>query len=410
MKDDIVVHKSSLVEQYLPPPPSASENSAASSSSPASGSMDSGPKGEDTPALNKKQQLIQQNMEVRRQFEKMVLEWQEILCDPVSEQVLGEAANRIKQSHYREVIEERNIGKLCGYPLCPQPPRTLPPTTRVTDSPQMLTSTRSDEFQQDIKGTYRISLQERKVYDISVLRQYCSSVCLAASRWFDSQLTEEPIYLMNNDSEHLKQTRVRIVPLGMELSEFRKLKTGYEVATGSNRAPTFSPPNEQASVNSKEREQTSNQDDDLRGDFVKSLLASVPATPSHIKIVEHDTSKVIPREPQDSDDLDVEMDEVMEKSDEDDDDDDDDDDDEDNEDHSDHKVGAKEYRHDVVEGFHVPVRSKNRTGGKSRIKLDESQDSRLIESKFAKDSLSESTAQQEQRECHPSSMSMDTTP
>jgi len=70
---------------------------------------------------------------------------------------------------------------------------------------------------QDIKGKFRISLQERKVFDISVLKQFCSSTCLAASRWLEAQMSEEPLYLLNSDSDYLKETRVSIVPLNMEL-------------------------------------------------------------------------------------------------------------------------------------------------------------------------------------------------
>ncbi|KAI8357716.1 Rtr1/RPAP2 family-domain-containing protein [Mortierella sp. GBAus27b] len=181
MKDDIVVDKSPLIEQYLPRKPNASSSKGRSND-----------QGESKPEPTRKQVLLQHNLELRKKFESMVLQWQEILCDPVDEDTLGEAANRIKQSHYQEVIEERNIVNLCGYPLCSRPPR-------------------------DMKGKFRISLQERKVYDITILKKYCSSTCLSASRWIEAQMTEEPIYLNNADPEDLKIVRVSIVPLNMEL-------------------------------------------------------------------------------------------------------------------------------------------------------------------------------------------------
>ncbi|KAI7820815.1 Rtr1/RPAP2 family-domain-containing protein [Gamsiella multidivaricata] len=214
MKDDIVVDKSPLIEQYLPPRPKPSPSSSVSGSQ----STGQGDK------LNRKQILIQQNIELRKKFETMVLQWQEILLDPVSEETLGEAANRIKRSHYLEVIEERNIGKLCGYPLCSKPPR-------------------------DIKGKFRISLHERKVFDISILKKFCSSTCLSASRWLEAQLTEEPIYLDNTDPTYLKMIRVSIVPLDMELAhsmtggQLRRKQNQVQYSVSLIRTSTMSQPN-----------------------------------------------------------------------------------------------------------------------------------------------------------------------
>ncbi|KAG0016941.1 RNA polymerase II associated protein 2 [Podila clonocystis] len=193
MRDDIVVNQSSVVSQYMPPKSITPVGGVASTVPNPNGASSDATDTSPTKQLNKKQILLQQNFDLKRKYESMVLEWIEILCDPVSEATLGEAANRLKQSHYQEVIEERKIGNLCGYPLCGRPPR-------------------------DIKGKFRISLSERKVFDISVLKLYCSSTCLAASRWLEGQLTEEPLYLNNSASESLKVTRVSIVPLDMGLA------------------------------------------------------------------------------------------------------------------------------------------------------------------------------------------------
>ncbi|KAG0026872.1 RNA polymerase II associated protein 2 [Podila clonocystis] len=115
MRDDIVVNQSSVISQYMPPKSTTPVGRVASTVP--------NPNGASSEQLNKKQILLQQNFDLKRKYESMVLEWIEILCDPVSEATLGEAANRLKQSHYQEVIEERKIGNLCGYPLCGRPPR-----------------------------------------------------------------------------------------------------------------------------------------------------------------------------------------------------------------------------------------------------------------------------------------------
>src|SRR5690606_34176563 len=92
MKDDIVVNSNPLLANYLPhktSKPNIKKSNSDSKDKSASGSQSKksgGPK-----PLNKKQTLLKTNIELRKKYERMVLEWQEILCDPVSEAVLGEA-------------------------------------------------------------------------------------------------------------------------------------------------------------------------------------------------------------------------------------------------------------------------------------------------------------------------------
>ncbi|KAF9192316.1 RNA polymerase II associated protein 2 [Haplosporangium sp. Z 11] len=366
MKDDIVVDKSPLVEQYLPP---KQPKASASSPSPSASNSQSG---DQTHKLNRKQALLQHNLELRKKFEKMVLEWQEILCDPVSEGTLGEAANRIKQSHYQEIIEERNIGKFCGYPLCSKPPR-------------------------DIKGKYRISLSERKVYDITVLKKFCSSTCLAASRWLESQLTEEPIFLKNDDPAYLKVIRVSIVPLDMELADFQAQRLNATLAQDSNPTPAFSLPTQDLKSVSLQQSlahavqtpsssiSATTSSASLENQYIQSLLASVPETPSSIKIIERDTTEEAPREPLDMCNMDQEMQKIFGVD------------------------GKEEYeqQYDTVEGFRVPVRSSH--VGQKGVESD----TRTIEKGLAQVTLSDPYQQQplgQPMRKSDSSMSMDTQP
>ncbi|KAF9365546.1 RNA polymerase II associated protein 2 [Mortierella sp. NVP85] len=304
MKDDIVVDRSPLIAQYLPQELRGSSSNRQ-------------PKGHagGTPKPNRKQAVLQHNLELRKKFESMVLQWQEILCDPVDEQTLGEAANRIKQSHYQEVVEERNIGNLCGYPLCSEPPR-------------------------NIKGRFRISLQERKVYDITVLKKYCSSTCLSASRWFEAQLTEEPIYLNNTDPEHLKTVRVSIVPLKMELTEFQAQMAKDVPSEDGKAAQAYTLPERDLEADPtsipKATSSTPEATSSLGNEYVQSLLSSVPKAPSFVKIVEHDTTSVIPREPSDAESMERDMENESNGY----------GDDSDDNDH---------HQHDAVDGYRVPV-------------------------------------------------------
>lgn len=87
MRDDIVVDQSPIVSQYMPPKPATARRVSTSVPNPGGASS------ADTSSnkLNRKQILLQQNFELKRKYESMVLEWIEILCDPVSEATLGEA-------------------------------------------------------------------------------------------------------------------------------------------------------------------------------------------------------------------------------------------------------------------------------------------------------------------------------
>ncbi|KAF9173228.1 RNA polymerase II associated protein 2 [Mortierella sp. AD011] len=359
MKDDIVVDRSPLVDQYLPPKPKPKPSTAASSSSPSS----SKDKSKSSEGLTKKQVLLQNNIALHKKYEAMVLDWTLILCDPVSEDTLGEAANRIKQSHYEEIIDERNIGNLCGYPLCSQPPR-------------------------DLKGKFRISLSERKVFDISELKKYCSSKCLSASRWFESQLSEEPLYLMDSESAYLRTTRVSIVPLGMDITEFHAQRTKdapmkEEKATPAFNLPPLSLPTLESAATSSTPSQK--QPQSLGNEYVRSLLASVPETPSFIKIVERDTTGVTPLEDQhmngeDSDD--------------------------------DEKENGHQY--DSVEGYRIPIKPRSQRPLDSiEIARMSDSDAKTLEIKMSRVTLSDDQhmhLQDQSMSRTASSTSMDTRP
>src|SRR5690554_2972379 len=106
MKDDIVVNKSTLIEQYLPP--KAPTPSTTSPSPSASNSQSSG----QTNKLNRKQMLLQHNLELRKKFEKMVLEWQELLCDPVSVETLGEAVSNTSPWSFGFCVHRTNTTEM----------------------------------------------------------------------------------------------------------------------------------------------------------------------------------------------------------------------------------------------------------------------------------------------------------
>ncbi|KAF9380913.1 hypothetical protein CPC16_010088 [Podila verticillata] len=324
MRDDIVVDQSPIVSQYMPPKPATTGQVATSVPNlGGASSVDTSPN-----KLNRKQILLQQNFELKRKYESMVLEWIEILCDPVSEATLGEAVKF---------------------------------------------------FDIDIKGKFRISLSERKVFDISVLKLYCSSTCLAASRWLEGQLTEEPFYLNNSDPASLKMTRVSIVPLDMDLAEFHASRTNVAPNQEPTEAlPAFSLPSHglqnvagqalpTTSTTPAFNSALSSSSPSAGNAYVQSLLATVPTTPSFIKIVERDTSDVAPGEPLDLSDMSRDIQTVLG-----------------------HDLESTEVQqYENVEGFRVPVAAKRQNKTVVSQKFHYNSDTSTLESRMAEVKLSD---------------------
>ncbi|XXG80425.1 hypothetical protein AAC387_Pa09g1290 [Persea americana] len=87
-----------------------------------------------------------------------------------SEYQLFSAGSLLSRSDYEDVVTERSISNLCGYPLCPN---SLP-------------SDRSAR-----KGRFKISREEKKLLDLRETGKYCSSACHAISKTFTASFKEE---------------------------------------------------------------------------------------------------------------------------------------------------------------------------------------------------------------------------
>ncbi|KAK2661391.1 hypothetical protein Ddye_007924 [Dipteronia dyeriana] len=83
----------------------------------------------------------------------------------------------MSRSDYEDVVTERSISNLCGYPLCSN---SLP----SSDS-------------RPRKGRYRISLKEHKVYDVQEMYLYCSTDCLVNSKAFCGGLKDDRCLVSN---------------------------------------------------------------------------------------------------------------------------------------------------------------------------------------------------------------------
>ncbi|CAJ1967317.1 unnamed protein product [Sphenostylis stenocarpa] len=86
-----------------------------------------------------------------------------------NEDQLFAAGSFMSRSDYEDIVTERSITNVCGYPLCCN---ALP-----SDRPR--------------KGRYRISLKEHKVYDLQETYMFCSSNCVVSSKAFAGSLQAE---------------------------------------------------------------------------------------------------------------------------------------------------------------------------------------------------------------------------
>jgi hypothetical protein len=83
----------------------------------------------------------------------------------------------INQAHYQDIVEERAISKLCGYPLCAK---------HIPDMP---------------KKQFYISTKNNKIYDITDRKNYCSNFCYRASIHIKAQIDNSPLWLRKHQEK-----------------------------------------------------------------------------------------------------------------------------------------------------------------------------------------------------------------
>lgn len=97
----------------------------------------------------------------------------ESLLEPsVSEAYFLQCLPDINQTHFEDIIEERTIIHLCGYPLCDK-------ALSMKDIP---------------KQKYRISLKTNKVYDITARKSFCSNACYNSAMYVKKQMLTSPLW------------------------------------------------------------------------------------------------------------------------------------------------------------------------------------------------------------------------
>ena len=105
--------------------------------------------------------------------DKAAYDVQWTLLEPgVSDADMAAAAQVLQPMHYEDVVSERGLDGLCGYPPCT---KSAP---RRGQGPKM-----------------HVSLSERKVYDVSTLHNFCGRECARRSHEFATSLSSTSLFL-----------------------------------------------------------------------------------------------------------------------------------------------------------------------------------------------------------------------
>ncbi|KAJ0180890.1 hypothetical protein K1T71_002975 [Dendrolimus kikuchii] len=111
-----------------------------------------------------------------------------LLEKDITEKYLLKCLPDINQSHFEDVIEERSIIHLCGYPICSK-------TISENEIP---------------KQKYKISIKTNKVYDITTRKNFCSNECYKSAMYVKKQLLTSPLWFR----EYEDIPKFCLLPLG----------------------------------------------------------------------------------------------------------------------------------------------------------------------------------------------------
>ncbi|XP_036057508.1 putative RNA polymerase II subunit B1 CTD phosphatase RPAP2 isoform X1 [Onychomys torridus] len=115
---------------------------------------------------------VQRKVEFERKAVRIV---EQLLEENITEEFLKECGMFITPAHYSDVVDERSIIKLCGYPLCQKKLGVIP------------------------KQKYKISTKTNKVYDITERKSFCSNFCYRASKFFETQIPKTPVWVREDE-------------------------------------------------------------------------------------------------------------------------------------------------------------------------------------------------------------------
>ncbi|XP_012516505.1 PREDICTED: putative RNA polymerase II subunit B1 CTD phosphatase RPAP2 [Propithecus coquereli] len=125
---------------------------------------------------SKRKAELEATVRKKIEFERKALHIvEQLLEENITEDFLMECGKFISPAHYRDVVDERSIVKLCGYPLCQKRLGIVP------------------------KQKYKISTKTNKVYDITERKSFCSNFCYQASKFFEAQIPKTPVWVREEE-------------------------------------------------------------------------------------------------------------------------------------------------------------------------------------------------------------------
>uniref|UniRef100_A0A8B9NYZ2 RNA polymerase II subunit B1 CTD phosphatase RPAP2 homolog n=1 Tax=Apteryx owenii TaxID=8824 RepID=A0A8B9NYZ2_APTOW len=141
------------------------------------------------------------------EFEKKALYTvEQLLEENITEEFLVNSGKLITPSHYKDIVDERSIIKLCGYPLCQNKLENVP------------------------KQKYRISTKTNRVYDITERKCFCSNFCYRASKYFEAQISKSPVWMREEE----KPPDIELLKEGQSGQSGEEVKLRDEVIKASD--------------------------------------------------------------------------------------------------------------------------------------------------------------------------------
>eukprot|EP00075_Anas_platyrhynchos_P029460 XP_027318713.1 putative RNA polymerase II subunit B1 CTD phosphatase RPAP2 [Anas platyrhynchos] len=194
------------------------------------------------------------------EFEKKALHIvEQLLEENITEEFLLNSGKNITPSHYKDVVDERSIIKLCGYPICQNKLENVP------------------------KQKYRISTKTNRVYDITERKCFCSNFCYRASKYFEAQVSRSPVWMREEE-----------IPPDIELlKEGQSGKSGEEVKLRDEAIKTSDIENPRLSSNpceSTSHDTASDSSSDTEQEFVSSVLPGNQSSSANLEQQLHSNS------------------------------------------------------------------------------------------------------------------------
>ncbi|KAM5269312.1 putative RNA polymerase II subunit B1 CTD phosphatase RPAP2 isoform 2-T3 [Hipposideros larvatus] len=125
---------------------------------------------------SKRKAELEETVRKKIEFERKALHIvEQLLEENITEEYLRECGMFITPAHYSDVVDERSIIKLCGYPICQKKLGIIP------------------------KQKYKISTKTNKVYDITERKCFCSNFCYKASKFFEAQIPTTPVWVREEE-------------------------------------------------------------------------------------------------------------------------------------------------------------------------------------------------------------------